>query len=239
MYKKYEQRELIREWEKLYAKNREDVIRIEEEWKRVEEYNEEVWQECLNKMGVALREIEGVLAKERVEYRKTGGRGGYYAWYENNILRPVKRRYLRDQPRKPEAFTGVQVIKGIEVLNNVSPVGLVKLYDIIHRDYRIKKQREDRDNKLLQESVRYADRNNIDIEGLGSDDIIRIVNDFAEEEYRIKHLPIGTEVYLKNECLECSTYTVGDRRCECGNRRIGMEVEGNIVEGFISYPEPF
>lgn len=36
-------------------------------------------------------------------------------------------------------------------------------------------------------------------------------------------------------CDYCTDYTVGDRRCSCGNRRVCIEIEGNVIDGFFHY----
>jgi len=77
------------------------------------------------------------------------------------------------------------------------------------------------------------------LKDLTTDQIIRTVNDYAKEKYLEENVPNGTEVYLKHGCDECSTYIMGEHRCSCGNRRISIVVEGNIIEGFDYYPEPY
>jgi hypothetical protein len=40
-------------------------------------------------------------------------------------------------------------------------------------------------------------------------------------------------------CDTCSTYVVGDRRCECGNRRQNVIVEGDVAKGLYHYVEAY
>jgi hypothetical protein len=41
---------------------------------------------------------------------------------------------------------------------------------------------------------------------------------------------IGDEMYLDDNYCECALYTVGNHRCDCGNRRVGIEV-GELLNG--------
>lgn len=74
---------------------------------------------------------------------------------------------------------------------------------------------------------------------MSSEQIIDKVNEYAKDKYLKENVPDGTEIYLKNICNECDTYIMDERRCSCGNRRIDIIVEGNIVDGFCHYPEPY
>lgn len=35
--------------------------------------------------------------------------------------------------------------------------------------------------------------------------------------------------------MECAGWQVGDRRCECGNRRVSIEVDGDEKTGYYAY----
>ncbi len=63
--------------------------------------------------------------------------------------------------------------------------------------------------------------------------LIALVTDRAKDEY----CESMTGVEMKQSaCDECSSWEVGEHRCSCGNRRMYLEVEGNILDGFNSYP---
>jgi hypothetical protein len=55
-------------------------------------------------------------------------------------------------------------------------------------------------------------------------DFISAVREASREKWIDENYPEGTEMDIKC-CDECSTWTVGERRCECGNRRIDLTVE--------------
>jgi hypothetical protein len=97
---------------------------------------------------------------------------------------------------------------------------------------------EDKLNKLLIKSVEYAKDNNINIKELSNEKLIKEVKDFAIKKYiEIDYLD-GTEVDIDDNYCECAKWTVGDRRCSCGNVRLYLEVEGDILNGFTAYPTP-
>lgn len=66
--------------------------------------------------------------------------------------------------------------------------------------------------------------------GISADDFdstkafVAAVNDRSREKWIDENYPEGTEMDIKC-CDECSTWTVGERHCECGNRRIDLCVE--------------
>jgi hypothetical protein len=77
---------------------------------------------------------------------------------------------------------------------------------------------------------------NIDISKYDKmEDFYRAVNDMAIEKYIEEYYPDGAEVNIKC-CDECSTWIVGEHRCSCGNRRMYLESDGDIVNGLYVYP---
>lgn len=237
MYKEYREKELIYNWDKLIKKDREEVEKVQEEWRVVEEFNETVRREGLRKRHEVIREIIESLEEEGVTVRKSDG--SYYAWFEKNISKTVNRKYVKELPEPPRARFGKQEINGIVVRNNASPLEILDLYASIKIEYEYEKKKQDKNNKLLQESIKYALNRGIDIAEVDTVGIIEFVNDYATETYREDNLQEGTEIYLKNECENCNTYVVGNRRCSCGNRRISMVVDGNLLDGYSHYPEAF
>ena len=56
----------------------------------------------------------------------------------------------------------------------------------------------------------------------------------ARDAWIASNFPDGTEVE-HDQCNGCDTWTVGERRCFCGNRRMYLEIGGNVVDGFYGY----
>ena len=48
---------------------------------------------------------------------------------------------------------------------------------------------------------------------------------------------MGEDVGVDDNICECETWTVGERRCSCGNRRIHAECMEIVPGKFLVYPE--
>jgi len=60
------------------------------------------------------------------------------------------------------------------------------------------------------------------------------VEDAAKSAHMAREFPEGTEVAFDG--CECGQWTVGNCRCSCGNRRVSLEIDGDVVTGFYAYP---
>lgn len=96
----------------------------------------------------------------------------------------------------------------------------------------------EKNDKLLVASIAYLSKHDPDGEWKekGAEAIINRAwalasNAFVEEKY-----PDGTEVDVDDNICECESWTVGERRCSCGNRRMYLEIEGDLLNGFWAYP---
>lgn len=242
IYKKFPKRELISEWDKLLKMNREEVVSLYEEWKLIEKENGEISKKIYEEKSNKLEEISKFLISNGIDpykYKNILKRNGYQSWYQKNIVDVISKKYPYYSYGMPVAHSGSKEIDGVKLFCNQSPTNIVELYDKIIGQYNSKIKEKDKNNKLLIKSIEYATLHNINIEDLTSDQIIYTVSEYTKEKYLEENLPDGTEVYLKHGCDECSTYIMGERRCSCGNRRIDIIVEGDIIEGFYYYPEPY
>lgn len=244
-YKKYPKANLIREWDKLIELTKEEVEELYKEWKEIEQENQQIAKENSINKTAKLGEIVDYLKSQGIDvfkYKKNTiipQKTGYQAWFQKNVADPVSSEYPSFPPGFPYAHMGSVTINGIEVYNNQSPTNLVELHSRIQHQYNCQKEESEKTNQLLIKSIEYATKNGISVEGIPSDKIVEHVNEAAKEKYLEENVPVGSEVYLKHACDECSTYIVGDRRCSCGNRRIYIEVEGDIIDGFYYYPEAY
>ena len=71
---------------------------------------------------------------------------------------------------------------------------------------------------------------------MGDEELIRYISDKEETGY-INSMN-GMELNF-DQCGECDSWIVGEHRCSCGNRRVDLEISGNIVDGFSSYPQAY
>lgn len=98
---------------------------------------------------------------------------------------------------------------------------------------------EDRKIRLVAKAMELAAKYGINesdyTENAG---LIELVTEKAKEEW-IKENYADGEPIDHSCCDECSTWHYGEHRCKCGNRRMSLTVEGNILEGFSAYPEAY
>ena len=241
-YKKFPKRELIDQWDKLLKMNREEVVILEEEWKSIDQENRELYRKLYEEKINKIEEITKFLMANGIDpykYKNLIKKNGYQPWYQKNIIDVISKKFPYYNSGIPTVHMVQKEVDGIKLSNNKSPTSLVELYDNITWQYNSRIKQKNKTNKLLIKSIEYATKHNINIEDLTTDQIIYVVDEHAKEKYLEENLPNGTEIYLKHACSECDTYTMGEHRCSCGNRRIDIVVEGNILEGFYYYPEPY
>lgn len=77
---------------------------------------------------------------------------------------------------------------------------------------------------------------NINAENFNSfSDFECVVENEARKRYINENYPDGEEIYI-DCCDECNTWVIGEYRCSCGNRRIYIECDGNMFDGYCAYP---
>lgn len=236
----------IREdWEMLMSKTREEVEGLLKEWSKADEHNKLVQSKLREEYKEKMDEVHAFfknLGIEIFKYKKKGffkEKNGYVAWFEKNVHQPIKMYYPMFRPDySPYGHMGRKLVQGIEVSNGQSPTPLLELYDRLSHQIKRAKEKEGKDLELYTKSVIYATEARLDVEGLSVKEVIGMVDEHAKDAYLAKHLPPGT-VIQQDACDECSSYTMGERRCDCGNRRIGVYLEGNIMNGFYEVVEPY
>lgn len=244
-YEKFPHKELTRDWEKLMKQDRNFLIELEEQWEEINERNNTLSKEVYKERNEKQKEITTALRSIGVEPGKYDRRSfppkfkGYKAWFENNVMKELYAKYPSYGEHVPKGYVGEREVNGVLLHNGKSPIGIVELYDNIKHKYAQLIKKANKEDQLLVASIQYATANEVDIEGLDSTGIVQRVNEVAKDNYREKNFPEGETVELDHQCGMCSEYTVGERRCSCGNRRIYIEVEGDIIGGFYGYPEPF
>lgn len=243
-YKRYRNKNVIRDWEQLIKMDREDVEALQEEWESVYENNKELSNKTREERDRKIKEVEETLREQGVEVMRYSSHIirkplGYFAWFKKNVVDVISRKYPVRIFDVPVAERESKEVLGVMVTNNKRYSNVVELYDTITRAYKRGMERVRKDSELLVRSIDFAREHNIEIDGLFNVDIIKKVDEVAKEVYREEEVPVGTELYLDHECYECDTYIVGERRCRCGNRRIYIEIEGDILDGYYHLPTPF
>lgn len=244
-YKPFPQSELIRDWGKLIKLSREEVVKLYDNWQEIDKENKETNKRLYDEKSNKLKEVSEYLRSIGVDVfkYKSGGfftqKNGYQSWFEKNVVNKISEKYPHNRYSIPTAHSTSVEVDGVTLSNNQSPTNIVELYDKIIHQYNYKIKEINKTDKLLIKSIEYATTHNINIEDLNPKDIIYTVVEAAKDKYLKENVPDGSEVYLKHECYECSTYIMGEHRCSCGNRRISVVVEGNLIDGFYHYPEAY
>jgi len=245
MYKSFPKRELISDWNKLLKMSKKEVIALHEQWKLIDEENKETNKKLYEEKTKKIKEASDFMKSIGIDvfkYKKKGfftQPNGYQTWFKNNVVDIISKKYPYYSSGLPVAHPCKKEVDGIELYCNQSPTTIVELYSKITSQYNLQIKEKNKNNKLFIKSIEYATLHNIDIEDLDTKQVIRVVNEYAKNNYLKENVPSGTEVYLKHGCDECTTYIMGEHRCLCGNRRIDIIVEGDIIDGFYHYPEPY
>ena len=87
--------------------------------------------------------------------------------------------------------------------------------------------------KLFQASVAKAE--SFGVNPMDSN-VVELVQGVAEARFIAEEYPDGQLMDI-DCCSECDTWIIGEHRCSCGNRRMYLTVEGNILDGFYAYAE--
>lgn len=231
-YKNYHQCNLIKDWEQLIKMTREDIIKLNEQWKIIDQENENnmtlrrtVVEKGIEDIQKIMRQygIDPVTYNEKLEKK-------FDSWFKKNI-KDVLHNYLFEScPDFPKLRSfQTKTVNNVELKNIKTPIDIVELYDNLTEQYKNKLEQTNKDEELFQQYIQYAIDNRINIYGLDKDQVISFIEEKAKKE-EMEDLFDG-EIICFDEC-ECQKYVVGNDRCECGNRRVGVEVEGNIIEGF-------
>lgn len=98
-------------------------------------------------------------------------------------------------------------------------------------------------NHIRVASLEYVTRHNIvpaeELTQLSDESIITLAREHAARSWMQEHYPSGAHVDMDDNICECASYVIGDRRCDCGNRRISAYAEGDLVSGFYLALEPY
>jgi hypothetical protein len=97
------------------------------------------------------------------------------------------------------------------------------------------KQAKEKELLLAAKALNFAEKHGITLpEG---EELVDYVSRVAQTLWENENYPVGTQ--MSGGCQDCDTWTVGDHRCECGNRRIELEIEGDFLEGFIARAQAY
>lgn len=244
-YSQYKDSELCNtyNWHKLIKMSREEVVALQKSWKENEKLNKEIWEENkLIRLNI-IKQIEGILEKNNIEFKQkipfgSKSKKKYQPFYQKFIEHICELKSYVPYSH-PYAHGGEANIDGVKVYNTKSPTPILELFDnLTIQIERAKKQERVNENHFI-ECVKQANKNNIDILNLTKEQIVDKVETFLKNEYMKSNYPEGKTIDIDDNYCECETFTIGDRRCFCGNRRISFWVDGNCLNGYYLTVEPY
>ncbi len=221
-YKTYRDKALVSNNDNLLKLDESFVVELQKEWDAVEAENALLRKQNVEAYNAKLEEVEKYITSLGIKLFKYDrkGRKVYEKWF-SNIAQPLQYKIVgygveyKPASNLPETYR--QAKKTAEYIKNVF----------------IKKDR------LIVESLKKANEFGLNSDGLSIDDIIYKVDELAKEKEMSEKFPAGTVIDLDDNHCECGVYTIGERRCSCGNRRISAYIEGDIVNGYYLTTEPY
>lgn len=245
LYANFPKANLVTDWGQLLKLSSEEVASLHEQWVDIHSTNKRKSIEVVAQFNAKLAEVVTCMESQGIEvynYKRNSiipQKTGFKAWFKNNVVDDLTKKYPSYTRDFPRLSTGSKEVDGVKLYNNQSPIGIVEFHRILTYQYErgIKELRKS--DKLLVKAVEYSTVNQLDISGLTPKEIINNATEDAKNKYVDTHHPNGSEVHLKHECDECSTFIMGSTRCSCGNVRISIVVEGDLLDGFYSYPETY
>ena len=159
--------------------------------------------------------------------------------YFETICNKLSSKYNLYAPPMPYCHMVTGEVNGVKLQICKSPTTLVELHttltDQMSRATTIKKVIDTR----VLEAMKVAITRNLDITGLNQDEIVSLVTNILKDEYTKTHFVNGAEIAIDDNYCECEGFTIGNDRCDCGNRRISAWVDGDFMNGFYIAAEPY
>jgi len=230
----------IRDLQKLYNMPVEAVQQIHEQILDMEGHNitvgrkrhqarleiEAYLEDLFRSFGIATKATKGKRTK------------AYSTMYDEIITKYSL--YYNSPPNWKNSYSNhTHVVNGIEIdcinLRNRSNT-FIDYYNNLKLEVDKQIKQRDQRNKRLQMTLVKASELNIPIEGKTENQIFDEVNEILGARWLDEQYPVGTLMQI-NSCDECDTYTRGDRRCTCGNRRISCYAGGDFMNGYYVFTE--
>lgn len=235
-YLEYPKAHLYTNLKELIALSLDEVKSVQDEIDKVKLENEKIYSE--NKAEID-EFIENQIANfasmgiDVYKYKKTKNkieRNGYIRWFATNIVDPLTNKWCK-MPLTPTAKSSNEVDGNIVIHIAGTMTDLESVY------LQAKYQYNDsiKGDEKYTNSVKYAEEHDIEIPtDLDTELVWGYVNEIAMELYLECELPDGKEIWI-DCCEECDRFVVGDHRCDCGNVRVSIEVDGDFEKGFYYY----
>jgi hypothetical protein len=212
-----------------------DIQNILESWNETEKINSEIRDERFSLYREAFKIIEDLLKLIGLKvYRKS---------FHGKILGKTKEvKYLIEKldsiflslpPSKP--FPHEILFEGDVLRNPFSPCTILDVYE---KGLKAKNKKQASET-LYRKSLEYLIKLDIIIPDYWTkENIIAEAKDRYVQNHIKENFPEGEQVRIKF-CEDCSHWEVGEKRCSCGNRRVELVSDGNLLDGIYVYPAPY
>lgn len=201
---------------------------------QINDYNREIRKVRLENDLLAEKirsSVEEILEVFGVNQKKRSG--NWYAVNENFVKQLVRQIHGQGSHPVDLYFSSVR-IGNEDYRVPFSPCNLYQLWDHVNKRVQKDQEKADKADKVLVASIEYLVRRMISIGDLSNDEIKSLADRMSREQVEKDALEQDD---MPCDCDECGDWTPGERRCDCGNRRIALCIDGNIVDGYTAYAE--
>lgn len=209
-----------------------DIIALENEWNTIKDENAVITAYNRNLRVEIAKKIEEFCESLDIPTYKTSKYGKVIGEYKEfkAMLKALDAKIITWEKRdKPSPH--VIIVDGEEMRSSRSPVTLMGLVKQIRERIARKKAAERTVTKEQLLAASMAAQYGIDV---NDPDLVQKVRAKDQERWVEENYPNGTEVDI--DCCDfCDTWTVGEHRCSCGNRRMYLDVSGGIRDWW-AYP---
>ena len=162
--------------------------------------------------------------------------GSEYAWYKNfvnEMVKGVKEHYPYEHPT--HLAIKVSDLDG-KVFKSSNWADFVQAVRYARHELKTYTKKKTQSNKEFIQAIQWLTENNVEFDATtDTKTLIKFATEKAREFWIDDNYPDGTEMDCSC-CDECGSWNVGEHRCNCGNRRVGLSVDGGIGS-FYAYAE--
>ncbi len=226
-------------WHKLVKMPREEVIALEKEWKGTEAANSVIYNENRAAIAQIKLQIDELFTKYGILTKRPYPSKVNKKWYNDLLTEFSSNVNYNSYPYIQPNYDRTVEVDGCSINITKSPTGLLEGYDLIKSQITQETERKTRRAKYFVHCISEAAANKIDIEGLVESEIIERVETVLKDRWSNENCIPGKTIEIDDNYCECASYTIGDRRCECGNRRIEVSVDGDCMNGYYISASPY
>ena len=206
----------IEEWDALYK----DTIKYNDDITRYNSTIEKNWIEIFNSNNAKIKNAKG-------------SRLGWYKEFVNAIGKP---NYMYIPSITTQSIKIGEKYYSSNDLVNISPTTLKEVVNVVRIKFLQYSKTKCKETELTLKLMKLAEDYHVSVYSYENiNEFFSAIKEEHKNRWILENYPDGTELDL-DCCDECGTWIVGEHRCSCGNRRVYLEVEGNVLDGYIAYP---